>query len=137
MAKAIDWLNEREIPFQITGDAAARFYGARLAIRLVEFTVAQSAIERFAGQAVAQRDERWERLTFRLPGVLLVSSAAKCFEQRRQRWIPVRANLVQSTWFDWQGRPIPLEPRGLLMRRYERLGEDETIRQILAGSHVS
>lgn len=137
LTSAMDWLNEREVVFQLTGDAAARFYGAKLAIRELELTVAGSAIERW-GQGVGwQRDAAWERLTMRLPGVTLVSGAARCFEVRRGRWVSVRANLVQSTWFEWRGIALPVEPRGLLLRRYERLGEDEPVRQILTGSHMS
>jgi hypothetical protein len=137
LTRAMDWLNEREVVFQVTGDAAARFYGAKLPIRELEVTVAGSAIGRWAEGVEWQRDEVWERLTMRLPGVTLVSSAARCFEVRRGKWVSVRANLVQSTWFEWRGIALPVEPRGPLMRRYERLGEDEPVRQILTGSHMS
>ncbi len=137
LTQAMDWLNEREVVFQLTGDAAARFYGAKFAIRELELTVAGSSIERWGAGVEWQRDQVWERMTMRLPGVKLVSSAARCFEVRRGRWVSVRANLVQSTWFEWRGIALPVEPRGPLMRRYERLGEDEPVRQILTGSHMS
>lgn len=137
LLRAVDWLTESEVDFQVTGDVAARFYGAKMAIREIELTVAASAIERFGEGVEWQQDERWERLTLLRHGVRLVASSARCFEARRGRWISVRADLRHNTWIDFRGRHIPFETRGLLMRRYERLGEDEPLRQMLAGSHCS
>jgi len=137
LLRAVDWLTESEVDFQVTGDAAARFYGAKLAIREIELTVAASVIERLGEGVEWQQDERWERLTLLRHGVRLVASSARCFEARRGRWSSVRADLRHNTWIDFQGRHIPFETRGPLMRRYERLGEDEPVRQMLAGSHCS
>jgi len=137
LLRAVDWLTECEVDFQVTGDTAARFYGAKLPIREIELTVAASVIERLGDGVEWQQDERWERLTLCRHGVRLVASSARCFEARRRKWISVRADLRHNTWIDFKGRHIPFETRGPLMRRYERLGEDEPVRQMLAGSHCS
>jgi hypothetical protein len=137
LLRAVDWLTELEVDFQVTGDTAARFYGAKLKVREIELTVTASTLERLGAGVEWQRDERWERLTLERDGVRLVASAARCWEARQGRWTAVRADLRHNTWIDFQGRHIPFETRGPLMRRYERLGEDEPVRQMLAGSHCS
>jgi hypothetical protein len=137
LLRAVDWLTEQEVDFQVTGDVAARFYGAQVKVREIELTVTASTLGRLGEGVAWQRDERWERLTLARDGVRLVASAGRCYEARRGRWIAVRADLRHNTWIDFAGRHIPFETRGPLMRRYERLGEDEPVRQMLAGSHCS
>lgn len=140
LVQVVDLLNSLDVPFQITGVLAGRFYGAKRTLDEIELTISASSIALVARHLETspecQKDEQWERPVLNIDAagvpVRLVGSASRCFDQRRRCWVGVRANLVHSTWIEWGGRQLPVEPRGPLMRMLERCGRDQEVREILS-----
>lgn len=148
-ATALMWivrvLQDRKIPFQITGGLAARFYGANRPLADIDLDVPERSLERLGRDLAPHlvfgpapfRDPHWELdlMTVAYNGVpidLGGAERAKLFSVMQQAWLPAPADLGSAVVFEVLGGRVPVVDRDALVAYKTTLGRDVDLLDIAA-----
>jgi hypothetical protein len=133
----IDLFARLQIPYQITGGLAARFYGCSRPLADIDFDVPEERFGEIASLLNDHirfgperfRDASWDLLLMTLDyhGQLVDIGGAydtHFFDRARSEWRPVRANFSTVSYFEYDGRRVPIVNREELVAYKLGLGRE-------------